>query len=255
MIRRIIHSHEAMPLVPYSPSSAILSGNLSVEERGFFKYKNLSFRIHYYLSPFPSPHILEQLPRHRKQHTLFVMAQVDVQTLPALDLVFSKDKPSVSEQDQNTYVPPENPYYPPTPVEDDPTIRHHSSDPVVPSPVGDPHVLPEFTDTSLTHPSAPVLYLPPLLSSLPNGYNHSQLTLSNNRPLATETRLPSIDPASLALHKALHQFRPITTEYAETAYGDAFNWADLVMPEESEREWYCVVFRSKRKEGSDGGRK
>lgn len=27
------------------------------------------------------------------------------------------------------------------------------------------------------------------------------------------------------------------------------------LPLEEEREWYCVAFRSKRKDGSDGGRK
>jgi hypothetical protein len=34
-------------------------------------------------------------------------------------------------------------------------------------------------------------------------------------------------------------------------YADAFNWAEMSLPEEEEREWYCVVFRSKRKAGSD----
>lgn len=74
------------------------------------------------------------------------------------------------------------------------------------------------------------------------------------RPLKTETHLPDIDPASLYLHKALHYFRPVTTEYAETPYEAAFNWDELRLPDEAEREWYAVVFRSKRKEGSDGGR-
>jgi hypothetical protein len=39
-----------------------------------------------------------------------------------------------------------------------------------------------------------------------------------------------------------------------TPYGEAFNWDQLVLPEHEEREWYCVVFRSKRKAGSDGDR-
>ena len=120
----------------------------------------------------------------------------------------------------------------------------------------DPHHLPEFDSTTLTAPTAPILYLPPLLSSLPHGYNHTfpnQLD-KHRRPLNTETRLPDIDPASLALHKALHHFQPTTGEYAETPYEQAFNWSELQLPLESEREWYCVVFRSKRKDGSDGGR-
>ena len=70
----------------------------------------------------------------------------------------------------------------------------------------------------------------------------------------TTTRLPDIDPASLSLHKALHGFSPATERYADTAYAEAFNWDELELPEDEEREWYCVAFRSKRKEGSDSGR-
>lgn len=127
----------------------------------------------------------------------------------------------------------------------------------VPSPVGDPHKLPQFGATTLTSPTAPILYLPPLLSSLPKGYSHTFPASNgdkNARPLNTETRLPDIDPASLALHKALHHFRPTTAEYSVTPYEQAFNWTELQLPEDQEREWYCVVFRSKRKAGSDGGR-
>ncbi|KAI0793230.1 hypothetical protein C8Q75DRAFT_550689 [Abortiporus biennis] len=132
---------------------------------------------------------------------------------------------------------------------------HDKASPVIPPPTNDPHRLPEFNSTSLTSPSAPILYLPPLLSSLPQGYNHAFPPSSDKpyKPLNTESRLPDIDPASLALHKALHEFRPITAEYAETAYAEAFNWGDLQLPEYLEREWYCVVFRSKRKQDSDGG--
>lgn len=119
----------------------------------------------------------------------------------------------------------------------------------------DPHRLPEFGSTTLTIPTAPILYLPPLLSSLPPGYSQPPQPASSFRPLTTDTRLPDIDPASLLLHKALHNFQPATPEYSVTPYEDAFNWKELVLPEDTEREWYCVVFRSKRKEGSDGGRK
>ena len=67
----------------------------------------------------------------------------------------------------------------------------------------------------------------------------------------TETRLPDIDPISLSLHKALHHFKPTSPDYADTAYEQAFNWFELRLPKDEEREWYCVVFRSKRKSGSD----
>lgn len=97
-----------------------------------------------------------------------------------------------------------------------------------------------------------MLYLPPLLSSLPDQLAPIPID-SAKPPLVTETRLPDIDPASLSLHKALHHFTPLDTNYAATPYADAFNWSELVLPENEEREWYCVVFRSKRKAGSDGG--
>ncbi|KAK7045585.1 hypothetical protein VNI00_007417 [Paramarasmius palmivorus] len=113
----------------------------------------------------------------------------------------------------------------------------------------DPHEIPDF---NLTQPTAPVLYLPPLLSSLPP--HVPRLTVpSENPPLVTDTHLPDIDPASLSLHKALHHFRPLNDQYASTPYADAFNWHELTLPEDEERDWYCVVFRSKRKAGSDGG--
>lgn len=108
----------------------------------------------------------------------------------------------------------------------------------------DPHELPEFHDG----PSSELLYLPPLLSSLPANAQHP-----DDAPgLHTDTRLPDIDPVSLSLHRALHAFRPLSPKYASTPYKDAFNWADLVLRADEERDWYCVVFRSKRKPGSDG---
>jgi hypothetical protein len=116
----------------------------------------------------------------------------------------------------------------------------------------DPHAIPLFDSQSLCEPQIPVLYLPPLLSALPEGLA-SHLVLSGKPPVVTETRLPDIDPASLSLHKALHHFTPVNSDYANTPYPEAFNWKELVLPEEDEREWYCVVFRSKRRVGSDGG--
>ncbi|KAI0645538.1 hypothetical protein C8Q79DRAFT_1010482 [Trametes meyenii] len=124
---------------------------------------------------------------------------------------------------------------------------------VLAQPVHDPHVLPTFSRSQ-----SPILYLPPLLSSLPPGVVHPAsgaafASPSAPPPLSTESRLPSIDPASLALHRALHNFHPVTEDYANTSYAEAFNWEELKLPLEEEREWYCVVFRSKRREGSDGG--
>ncbi|KAH8828457.1 hypothetical protein DL96DRAFT_1179825 [Flagelloscypha sp. PMI_526] len=111
------------------------------------------------------------------------------------------------------------------------------------------HTFPSFEKKSET----PVLYLPPLLSSLPVGFPTSEFSGSElYQPRLTETRLPDIDQASLSLHKALHSFRPLSSGYANQPYPDAFNWSELELTLEDEREWYCVVFRSKRKEGSDG---
>lgn len=118
----------------------------------------------------------------------------------------------------------------------------------------DPHAVPTFTAESLTKPRSIILYLPPLLSSLPQDISVSPISVVRP-PLVTETRLPNIDPASLSLHKALHHFGPLSEDYASLPYTEAFNWSDLELPEDEEREWYCVVFRSRRKKGSDSGRK
>lgn len=118
----------------------------------------------------------------------------------------------------------------------------------------DPHVAPTFTSESLAKPSSTVLYLPPLLSSLPQGVTVPPIS-TDRSPLATETHLPDIDPVSLSLHKALHFFRPVSEDYAALPYHLAFNWSELELPEDEEREWYAVAFRSRRKKGSDSGRK
>lgn len=114
----------------------------------------------------------------------------------------------------------------------------------------DPRELPTFDSKSLTNPPSTVLYLPPLLSSLP--HELGVLTLEQ-QPMLSENRLPDIDPVSISLHKALHNFHPATPYYAETPYEEAFNWTELELPEDEEREWYCVAFRSKRLPGSDSG--
>lgn len=148
-----------------------------------------------------------------------------------------------------------------------PSSNHHSPnhDSVVPrdAPISldsseaqaflrDPHTMPFFDSQTLCRPKNHVLFLPPLLSALPEGLGF-HLVSSETPAVVTETRLPDIDPASLSLHKALHHFRPANSDYASIPYHEAFNWAELLLPDEDEREWYCVVFRSKRKEGIDSG--
>jgi hypothetical protein len=117
----------------------------------------------------------------------------------------------------------------------------------------DPHEKPEFTTESLIQPTEPILYLPPLISKLPTKHKDEPVP-ENYPPLYTDTRLPDIDPESLSLHKALHFFKPYSDRYASEPYATAFNWKDLALPLEEEREWYIVAFRSTRKEGSDGSR-
>lgn len=116
-------------------------------------------------------------------------------------------------------------------------------------------------------PEDPILYLPPLLSPLPDharhDHHHHHTGPTEEELSNFNTRLPDIDPASLVLHQALHQFHPIDNQYAKRIYGKAFNWDQLVsrplssfvrylltcqsLPIHVEREWYCVVFRSRRK--------
>jgi len=117
-----------------------------------------------------------------------------------------------------------------------------------------PHDVPVFGKETLTDPGEPILYLPPILSSLPHTYGSSKVTTPTGRvPKATEAHLPDIDAASLSLHKALHNFTPVTDHYASVSYAEVFNWDELDLPEEDEHEWYCVAFRSIRKEGSEHG--
>ena len=114
-----------------------------------------------------------------------------------------------------------------------------------------PHDLRVFDKKTLTIPSEPILYLPPFLSALPSTYVESALPTSKGRaPKVTEAHLPDIDGPSLALHKALHGFTPVTEKYASVSYAEAFNWDQLDLPEEDEHEWYCHVFRSIRKPGN-----
>lgn len=116
----------------------------------------------------------------------------------------------------------------------------------------DPHDLPDFSSSNPQ--TSPVLFLPPLLSSLPLGLSHTPAPSPDQPPLTTETHLPNIDPASLSLHKALHYFSPVNPYYATQPYEESFNWDSLKLPEDDEREWYIVAFKSKRRAGSDSGR-
>ena len=127
------------------------------------------------------------------------------------------------------------------------------SHPPHPSETRDPHNIPNFDPQSKS--DEPVLYLPPILSSLPDQCSATEAPSnldSSSPPIMTETRLPDIDPISLSLHKALHHFKPITPDYANTPYGQAFNWSELKLPKDEEGEFFCAAFRSKRKAGSDG---
>lgn len=133
------------------------------------------------------------------------------------------------------------------PLQDDTRLVHEPEE-------RDPHVVPTFTVENLTKPRSTVLFLPPFLSSLPQNLSVPQVSV-DRPPLVTESRLSSIDPVSLSLHKALHHFGPVSEDYAGLPYADAFNWLNLELPEDEEREWYAVAFRSRRKKGSDSGRK
>ena len=96
-----------------------------------------------------------------------------------------------------------------------------------------------------------VLYIPPILSLLPSTTGLTTTTAKFADPLWTESALPSIDTASLALHGALHQFRPVSDDYALVPYSEAFNWSEIKLPSDLESSWFCVVFRSRRKPWSN----
>jgi hypothetical protein len=87
-------------------------------------------------------------------------------------------------------------------------------------------------------------FTPPLLSRLPAAL----LACPDSAPTPivdasklqigwTESHLPEIDEASLALHYALYQFRAVDSSYATLPYTDAFNWSEILLPAEVEREW------------------
>lgn len=110
-------------------------------------------------------------------------------------------------------------------------------------------VLPVAADRHLTHtpPLAQVSYTlavaqPPLLSRLPPvlvaDLEHLPRPLSPPTYVGyTTSHLPSIDVDSLALHYALYNFHAVAPDYATRPYQDAFNWSDIRLPEDVEREW------------------
>ncbi|EOQ99896.1 hypothetical protein J056_001438 [Wallemia ichthyophaga EXF-994] len=61
----------------------------------------------------------------------------------------------------------------------------------------------------------------------------------------------SIDEASKLLSRALASFKHVTDDYATLPYEVSFNWDEIELPEDLEKEYYCVVFRSKRKADVD----
>jgi hypothetical protein len=99
-----------------------------------------------------------------------------------------------------------------------------------------------------------LLYLPPLLSLLPSQLppppSSEPFSFKEPKVGYTTGRLPEIDAASVALHGALHRFRPTTEDYATELYTDAFNWDELQLPEEIEREWYALFRPFQGREGA-----
>lgn len=103
-----------------------------------------------------------------------------------------------------------------------------------PAPPRAPTDLPDLRKT----PSADLLYLPPLLSLLPASIPPSTPSISDAQSVGyTTSRLPTVDAASIALHHALHSFRPTTPNYAYDDYPDAFKFHEIELPVEMEREW------------------
>ena len=87
-----------------------------------------------------------------------------------------------------------------------------------------PPLLSRLPTALLASPSSPPTPVSASTAALPVGY--------------TQSHLPSIDPSSLALHYALYKFQVTNLEkYARLPYEEAFNWKDLLLPEELEREW------------------
>lgn len=61
----------------------------------------------------------------------------------------------------------------------------------------------------------------------------------------------SVDEASKMLSRALVNFKHVSDDYARQPYEKAFNWDEIELPENIEKEFYCVAFRSRRKPDVD----
>lgn len=174
---------------------------------------------------------------------------------PAVDAAMAKqwgggDRcPFASASSSLATIPADHPPIPLPTFEDHP-VHVHTDDEVDDDTVHAHHHLPAAD----TIPSDPILYLPPLLSPLPAHLAHKHHDGPTEEELSSfDTHLPDIDPASLALHQALHHFAPVDNHYAARPYHTAFNWKAVGehMDVDVEREWYCVVFRSRRNKGSE----
>ena len=103
---------------------------------------------------------------------------------------------------------------------------------------------------SLFSPS-PRLYLPPPASSPSARYEEIPEPTSSYLPFRIETFSSEVAAMTMELHKALHRFRPVSDQYASMPFNEAFNWEELELPEEIERDWFAVVIQSKQRDGNN----
>lgn len=109
----------------------------------------------------------------------------------------------------------------------------------------DPHYLPEYSARQQS-----TFYLPPLLSLSLDALRLPE-PAGSYRPYTTYQ--PDYSAATLALHRALHHFRSVTDNHSETPFEEAFNWDELYLPVDAEREWFATVTYSKAADGSNDG--
>lgn len=135
-------------------------------------------------------------------------------------------------------------------------IQHEGSITPANALVADPFLTTPFAHDEDPRGTEEVLYLPPpTLSRLPfSATLEPKKPFSFERPSVgyTDAVLPSIDLSSWHLHLALEEFRPVSRDYSTLSYTNAFNWRDVKLPVDLEREWYAVAFRSKRAFDEDG---
>ena len=117
------------------------------------------------------------------------------------------------------------------------------------------HSLPLNSEGQVRLLSRGTFYIPSLDVSFPSEDSYRLETRGIYRPLGHPIDVTDAYTTALAFHRALHQFRPLSEAYPDLPFEVAFNWEELVLPEEIESEWYAVVSYSKRKDGSLEGRK